>query len=59
MLFRSDAQGRGYPDVGGDAAEIKRVGFAAFRESLGILKTCVIQNPDVGSHKRKKGIDPA
>lgn len=62
-LFRNwgtlspDPQGAGYPSVGDDAAEIKRTGFAAFLRSLGILKTCVIQNPDVGKHARRKGIE--
>jgi hypothetical protein len=43
----------GYPDVGRDAAEIKRTGFAAFSRSLGILGTCIAQNPDVGKKRRR------
>lgn len=53
---RPDPRGLGYPDVGGEGAEIKRTGFAAFLESLGILKTCIWQNPDVGRHARRKGV---
>ncbi|MCG3126888.1 MAG: hypothetical protein CHACPFDD_01743 [Phycisphaerae bacterium] len=64
-LFRNweslapDPQGIGFPNVGDDTAEIKRTGFAAFLRSLGILKTCVIQNPDVGTHRRKLGTESA
>ncbi|GMU84262.1 MAG: hypothetical protein AMXMBFR47_41320 [Planctomycetota bacterium] len=60
MTTQRDAAGRelavGYPDVGGEGAEIKRIGFSAFLQSLGILKTCVWQNPDVGKHARRKGV---
>ena len=50
---RPDAAGRGYPDVGGQGAELKRVGFQAFLRSLGILGTCVAQAPEFAARKRR------
>src|SRR5690606_29219694 len=46
----------GYPVVGDKPAELSHSGWKAFRKSLNILKTCVTQNPDVGSRKRKVGV---
>lgn len=45
----------GYPDVGIEPAMLTHSGWKAFRKSLGILGTCVTQNPDVGKKKRKIG----
>ena len=48
---RPDASG--YPDVGTDAAELTRVGLAAFAKSLGILGTCMREAPEFSNRKRK------
>lgn len=45
----------GYPVVGEKPCELSHSGWKAFRKSLNILKTCVTQNPDVGSRKRAIG----
>jgi uncharacterized protein (DUF362 family) len=56
-LFRNwetlapDAQG--YPDVGGQAAEIKRTGLAAFWRSLGVLWTAVKESPEFAARRRR------
>jgi uncharacterized protein (DUF362 family) len=46
----------GYPKVGEKPCELTHSGWKAFRKSLGILGTCVTQNPDVGKKKRKIGV---
>ena len=46
----------GYPNVGEAPCELSHSGWKAFRKSLGILGTCVFQNPDVGSKRRKVGV---
>jgi hypothetical protein len=44
---------RGFAAVGGDPAELKRVGFSAFLKSIGILGTCFVESPEFGRRKRK------
>jgi hypothetical protein len=57
-LFRNweslqpDAAGRGYPDVGGDAATIEKTGTKALVESFGILGTCIKEAPEFANRKR-------
>jgi uncharacterized protein (DUF362 family) len=46
----------GYPYVGDDPAVLTRAGWKAFNKSLGILWTCITQNPDVGRKKRRIGV---
>jgi uncharacterized protein (DUF362 family) len=43
----------GYPQIGEEAAELKRTGFKAFTKSLGILFTCIKAAPEFGRKKRK------
>ena len=43
----------GYPDVGAAPAELERAGWAAFRQSLGILGTCIREAPEFATRKRK------
>lgn len=42
----------GYPEIGAQPAEIKKTGWAAFRESLRILWVCVREAPEFDSRKR-------
>src|SRR6478735_8574268 len=43
----------GFPDVGTDAAQLTRVGMAAFTKSLGIIGTCMKEAPEFSNRKRK------
>jgi uncharacterized protein (DUF362 family) len=56
-LFRNwervTADANGYPDVGTDAAELTRVGVAAFTKSIGILGTCMMEAPEFSNRRRK------
>jgi hypothetical protein len=49
---RPDAEGRGYPDVGSDAATIEKTGARALVESFGILGTCIKEAPEFASRRR-------
>jgi hypothetical protein len=55
-LFRNwetlTADAHGYPDVGGDTAQIEKTGGRAFVESIGILGTCIKEAPEFTSRKR-------
>ena len=55
-LFRNwdtvAATAEGFPDVGTGAAEIEKTGLRAFRESIGILGTCVREAPEFSSRRR-------
>jgi hypothetical protein len=57
-LFRNwetvAADADGYPDVGTDVAQIEKLGGRAFRESIGILGTCIKEAPEFASRKRHK-----
>ena len=57
-LFRNwetvQADGRGYPDVGTDVAQIEKTGAKAFYESIGILGPCIQEAPEFGSRRRKQ-----
>ncbi|MFQ5430445.1 MAG: DUF362 domain-containing protein [Phycisphaerae bacterium] len=44
---------KGFPAVGEQPAELKRVGLRAFVKSLGILGTCVREAPEFGARKRR------
>jgi hypothetical protein len=44
----------GYPDVGPGSASVKRAGLHAFRQSLGILGTCVVEAPEFASRRRRQ-----
>jgi hypothetical protein len=61
-LFRNwehvTADANGYPDVGTDAAELTRVGMAAFTKSLGIIGTCMKEAPEFSNRKRKVVHEP-
>jgi hypothetical protein len=56
-LFRNwdtrQATGEGYPDVGGDAAEIERTGVRALWRSVGILGTCIREAPEIAQRLRR------
>ncbi|MCK4341749.1 MAG: DUF362 domain-containing protein [Phycisphaerae bacterium] len=56
-LFRNWENARpdeqGYPEVGEHPAELTRTGWAAFGQSLKILKMCVKEAPEFTLHKRK------
>lgn len=43
----------GYPSVGDAAGEIRRTGFRAFVQSLGILGTCLKEAPEFGRSRRR------
>jgi hypothetical protein len=45
-----DAQG--FPEVGGEPAGVKRTGWRAFGQSLGILGTCLKEAPEFASRRR-------
>jgi hypothetical protein len=47
----SDANG--YPQVGGQPADLKRTGLRAFATSVGILGTCIKEAPEFSNRKRK------
>ena len=55
-LFRSwehaVADGQGYPDIGGEPAEVTRTGMRALVTSLGILGTCVREAPEFAERRR-------
>ena len=44
----------GYPDVGDAPAAMTRAGMHAFKQSLGILGTCVTEAPEFASRKRRQ-----
>ena len=48
------ADERGYPSVGDAPAELQKAGWSAFKESLGILATCVREAPEFAAKKRHK-----
>ncbi len=43
----------GFPDVGEAPAAVTRAGMHAFKQSLGILGTCIKEAPEFGLRKRK------
>jgi uncharacterized protein (DUF362 family) len=45
----------GFPQVGEAPAEVTRAGLHAFRQSLGILGTCIKEAPEFAARKRAKG----
>ncbi len=44
----------GYPQVGESPAAITRAGMYAFRQSIGILGTCLAEAPEFASRKRRQ-----
>ena len=44
----------GYPQVGESPAAITRAGMHAFKQSLGILGTCIAEAPEFASRKRRQ-----
>jgi hypothetical protein len=42
----------GFPQVGEEAASVKRTGWRAFCQSLGILGTCLKEAPEFASRRR-------
>ena len=56
-LFRNWGQltpdEQGFPTVGEEAAELKRVGMSAFWRSLGILGTAVKEAPEFAARRRR------
>jgi uncharacterized protein (DUF362 family) len=57
-LFRNWEQlvpdASGWADVGREAPELKRMGFAAFTRSLGVLGTCLTEAPEFLTKRRRK-----
>jgi hypothetical protein len=56
-LFRNwdtlEADAEGYPEVGGDIAEIEKTGARALWRSIGILGTCIREAPEfIGKRRR-------
>ncbi len=45
----------GFPHVGETPAEVTRAGMHAFKQSLGILGTCIKEAPEFAARKRAKG----
>jgi hypothetical protein len=45
----------GFPQVGETPAEVTRAGIHAFKQSLGILGTCIKEAPEFAARKRAKG----
>jgi hypothetical protein len=56
-LFRNwgtvQADGQGFPDVGGEGADIRTAGARALVRSLGILGTCLKEAPEFSGWRRK------
>jgi hypothetical protein len=56
-LFRSwehvVADDNGYPAMGGEPAEIRRVGIGALVKSFGILATCLKEAPELSNRRRR------
>jgi hypothetical protein len=48
--------GRGYPAIPAEAAEIQRTGLRALGTSLGILATCVKEAPEFATRRRRKAL---
>jgi len=48
----------GFPNVGDAPAAITRAGMHAFKQSLGILGTCIMEAPEFASRRRHKPADP-
>lgn len=44
----------GYPHVGESPATITRAGMHAFKQSIGILGTCIVEAPEFASRKRRQ-----
>jgi hypothetical protein len=42
----------GYPDIGGDTAQIQKIGGRALLESIGILGTCIREAPEFVGRRR-------
>ena len=48
------SDGRGYPAIPDEGAEITRTGMRALWKSLGILAMCVKEAPEFASRRRHK-----
>ena len=46
---------QGFPDVGSDAAQLDRIGAKAFLTSLPLLKTAVLEAPEIAARRRRAG----
>jgi hypothetical protein len=55
----TDAEGRGYPDVGPRSHELKRVGLDHFLEGLRLLGMAVAESPEVQARKRRQSLGRA
>ena len=44
----------GYPQVDESPATITRAGMHAFKQSIGILGTCIMEAPEFASRKRRQ-----
>jgi hypothetical protein len=57
-LFRNwetlKADANGYPDVGGDEAQIEKTGVRALAQSVSILATCIKEAPEFLSKRRRE-----
>jgi len=51
---RVQSDGRGFPTIPEEGAEIQRTGLKALARSLGILATCVREAPEFASRRRHK-----
>jgi hypothetical protein len=47
-----DAEGRGYPDVGTEPAELKRLGWRHFAEGVRLLGMAVAEAPEFKARRR-------
>jgi glycosyltransferase involved in cell wall biosynthesis len=54
QLGDARARRNGYPDVGGDTAQIEKTGMRALMESVGILGTCIREAPEFLARRRTR-----
>ena len=57
-LIASLADANGYPQVGENPAQFTRAGLHAFKQSIGILGTCMKEAPEFASRKRHQEPQP-
>jgi uncharacterized protein (DUF362 family) len=50
---------RGFPEVGGAPAELRRTGLGALARSLGILATCLREAPELAARRRTRRLGAA
>ena len=51
--MKPDAEGRGYPDVGAEHAELVRTGLQHFAEGMRLVGMAVAESPENLARKRR------